>query len=268
MKKIAATILLASMILSATACTKERPADTTATTTTEVKTTTEETTEATEATTTTAEETTQESHDVEVYEADRIESQGEFRGEPITISYSIPAIKINGSANEDLNAEIRAVIDEYRSQDRYYGSEYVYYVGEEYVSILVNFLDLEDDDNCKYTAINISLVTYSLMSDEEFLEANGLSMDDYYSLVKSTLELVMDEREDLFNDGFEDYRAKNLEDGSIRKARPFISERGNLCFILTLDMAVGSQRYTYCIDTVTHEHANNINADNWSFFPV
>ena len=71
MKKIAATILLASMILSATACTKERPADTTATTTTEVKTTTEETTEATEATTTTAEETTQESHDVEVYEADR-----------------------------------------------------------------------------------------------------------------------------------------------------------------------------------------------------
>lgn len=44
MKKIVATILLTSVILSATACTKERPADTTAATTKEAEATTEETT--------------------------------------------------------------------------------------------------------------------------------------------------------------------------------------------------------------------------------
>lgn len=226
----------------------------------ETEVTTTHTTAATETTQTSAADTTEVPfYIVEVYEAERRDGQ---EG-----TYSIPGIRLNGTPSEEINQKISKYISSFIEDEEWYcGSEFSYAVGDTYVSILVHVMSTIDLD--AYDAFNISLTTGALMDDDEFLEANSITKDDYYALVKSTIKLAMDDQPDIFkgSDVF-DYVADNLADDRIKLAVPFVSERGNLCFIYNLCLNAGAEEYPMCFDTVTHEHMHN-EFGEWSIFGV
>ena len=107
------------------------------------------------------------------------------------------------------------------------------------------------------------------MSDGELLAAAGEDSAGFAGLVKKTVEAAMadDKEGSLFTvaEGM-DYKAENLKDPNLAKAVPFVSDRGNLCFIYDLKMCVGAEEYTVCLDTVTHEHMLN-DFDHWTLYP-
>ena len=196
---------------------------------------------------------------VEVYEAERHE------GEDGT--YSIPGVRFDGNPSEEINQKISKYISGFMAdEDWYCGSEFSYAMGDTYISILVRVISTIDLD--AYEAFNISLTTGAFMDDDEFLEANNITKDDYYALVKSTIELAMKDQPDVFK-GSEvyDYEADNLSDDRIKLAAPFVSERGNLCFIYNLCLNAGAEEYPMCFDTTTHEHMHNEFGD-WTLFGV
>lgn len=200
---------------------------------------------------------------VEVYIADSLEVETNFYG-PMTVTYNIPGIRINGVEDKVVNDFMNEDIHKYISKDWYLGSKFNYYVTEDYVSILV-FIYGEYDQH-KMTAYNISLATGELMTDDEFLEANGITKDEFYALVKSTMELAMSDNESLFTGNpFADYYSNNLSDERIRSARPYTSGNGNLCYISDVEMNGGAEMYTACFDTKTHEHMSGA-FGQWSTF--
>ncbi len=189
----------------------------------------------------------------EVYDASK-ESGTEF---------SIPAVRINGVDDEPVNKKIREYVE---SLDRewFTGSEYSYYAGDGYLSLIlrgVSNIDLDD-----YEAFNISLETGELLDKDQFLAILGEK--DFGGKVSRTVGAAMDDDRDSLFGGIEgiDYRAENMAPANVEMAVPFVSERGHLCFVYLLYMNVGAEEYTLCFDTETHEHMLN-DFGRWSLYP-
>ena len=199
---------------------------------------------------------TKEKVSVEVYEADKAGNEGAFL---------IPAIRLNGKDDDAVNKQIREYIDSL-DLEWFTGTQYSYYVGEGYVSLLIRAIsDIDLDD---YEVYNVSLDTGALMNKDEFLKASGTDAKSFDELVKKTVEAVIaDDKDGLFaKNEFMDYHTQNLSDENVKLAMPFTSERGNLCFIYQLYMNVGAEEYCVCIDTVTHEHMLN-DFGKWTLYP-
>ena len=183
-------------------------------------------------------------------------------------TFVTPGVKIGDAEITDANSEIAKFVEEIREDsDWFSGTEYSCYDGGDYVSILVRGISTIDCDS--YRAFNISAKTGKLMSDGELLSAAGEDSAGFAGLVKKTVEAAMadDKEGSLFTvaEGM-DYKAENLKDPNLAKAVPFVSDRGNLCFIYDLKMCVGAEEYTVCLDTVTHEHMLN-DFGHWTLYP-
>gem|GEM_PF-2815438 len=183
-------------------------------------------------------------------------------------TYITPGIRLGDAEITDVNSEISKFVAEIKEDsDWFSGTEYSFYDGGSYVSLLVRGISTIDCDS--YKAFNVSAATGKLMSDEELLAAAGQDSAGFTGLVKKTVEAAMaDDKEGSLFTVVEDmdYRAANLKDSNLAKAAPFVSERGNLCFIYDLKMCVGAEEYTVCLDTVTHEHMLN-DFGNWTLYP-
>jgi len=153
--------------------------------------------------------------------------------------------------------------------------DYKYYIGADYVSVMIG----RDSDNLGrgryYEVFNISSETGKLLSKEEFLRTIGQDHNGFNNLVKDSLSKLMSgDGASLFktyklNNGKKiDPRKENLEESSIESAVPFVSPDGHLCFNYLLSVDWGVFRYEYIsVDTVTGEFsftcAFGENAGEW-----
>jgi len=259
MKKIRLTgaVVALAFLMVLTGCSKtaETSAETSSSTPTETSVEPSQTSEVSE-TSATAEEQVQK---ITVYTVSE-EKKGEG-------TYVTPGVKLGDSDITEVNDEIKSFVSEMSKDDWFDGTEYSCYDGGDFVSLLIRGISNIDCDS--YKAFNVSAKTGKLMSDDELLAAVGKDSNAFAELVKKTVSDAMeDDKEGSLFTVIEDmdYKAENLKDDNIAKAQPFISDRGNLCFIYDLHMCVGADEYTVCLDTVTHEHMLN-DFGNWTLYP-
>ena len=182
-------------------------------------------------------------------------------------TFITPGFKLDDSDITEINNDISSYVSGLSKDEWFDGTEYSYYDGGDFVSLLIRGISNIDCDD--YKAFNVSAKTGKLMSDEELLAAVGKDSNAFAELVKKTVEDAMaDDKEGSLFVTVEDvdYKAMNVSDTQIAKAKPFVSDRGNLCFIYDLNMGVGAEEYTLCLDTVTHEHMLN-DFGNWTLYP-
>ena len=182
-------------------------------------------------------------------------------------TFVTPGIKLGDSDLTEINNEISSYVSGLSKDEWFNGTEYSCFDGGDFVSILSRGISSIDCDD--YKAFNVSAKTGKLMSDDELLTAVGKDSNAFAEIVKKTVEDAMaDDNEGSLFAAVEDvdYKAVNVSDTQIAKAKPFVSDRGNLCFVYDLNMGVGAEEYTLCLDTVTHEHMLN-DFGNWTLYP-
>lgn len=260
MKKKLITIVLASCtLLSLAACDFKDgiPSISSAseTTTEETSTTAESETTAEETTTSeetvTSEETTTE-ESTEVTETTALESTTETTVKPVgktTVtdaykrSFSLkyygkfttryPKITIDGVSTDDINKEISKKFGPIAKKNESV-VKYSYYIGKDYVSILITLTleaGFEGDD---YYVYNVSRVTGKKLSKSEMLSVLGMDANTFKSKVtsgvkkfwKSNIPEYKKEKaaKKLYN--------KAVASKSINSAVPFVNSKGKKCFLL------------------------------------
>ena len=158
-------------------------------------------------------------------------------------TFVTPGVKLGDTDLTEINDEIKAFVSGLMKDSEWFnGTEYSCYDGGDHVSLLIRGISSIDCDS--YKAFNISAKTGKLMTTDELLAVAGTDSNAFAELVKKTVSDAMeDDKEGSLFTVIEDmdYKAENLKDDNIAKAQPFISDRGNLCFIYDLSYVCRSR---------------------------
>ena len=186
--------------------------------------------------------------DVEVYTAESYETFDDYAYEYLTVT--IPGINLSGLDTTDLNSKIKEVIN----TNGGWAYSYSYYFNDKFVSLFIDGQWLVDDGSTDFTVFNIDIETGQIMSKEEFLAMYGMSKEDFDACVTTMLTVYMDNHGGYdwsVYDSDMTYKDLNLSPDRIDAAVPYVSDKGNLCFVSYVTFLDWS--YDYAFDTVTNE---------------
>lgn len=165
---------------------------------------------------------------------------GGYEGE-FTYEYrkSIPQVNISDKDMSEVNEIIRNDIEEHLGS-RTYNVEvgYMYFIGDEIVSIVIKFDDglvFGENYGERYLIYNISVETGELLEPEEFIELCGLTDEEFFTLADASFATIADGYKTSLD---EEYREKTIHDIyennkellSYEYLTPFFSPDGHLCF--------------------------------------
>jgi len=150
-----------------------------------------------------------------------------------------PKIVIDGVDTSSINKEISKKLKKVSKKNK---SEYYYYIGEDYVSILIEVTHDVDWMEYDHYIYNISRVTGKKMSREEMLGSLGVKSSDFNSRVKKQIV----KQWETINKYDKTAATKKLYKKAISKktlnsAIPYANEKGKLCyFIKGMEMPAGA----------------------------
>ena len=109
-----------------------------------------------------------------------------------------------------------------------------------------------DGDVTNYYVYNVSLSAGRKISDEELLQAVGVSQEEFHELAQYALGSIFQSDYGGFpEDGFKDeQRQATMSDGNVRAVRPYLDEQGNLFIIGWIYSLAGAERYAQQIELV------------------
>ena len=193
----------------------------------------------------------------------------------------IPQVNISDMDMTAVNDTImNTVYDHYHIDDSWRGwdnvdredlaeTDYMYYIGEDVVSVVVQYRylfrdkhDYSGDNWNSYSVFNISIETGELLESSDFIKLYGLTDDEFFDLADSCFFSILyvpsedwDENdESQVRDNYEANQGNRL---SYDELHPFISPEGHLCFEVGLIVyADGGGIFTWyhcLIDTVTQD---------------
>ena len=206
-----------------------------------------------------------------VYEAGRITGTNP-NGK--AFDYAVPGVSITGLDMTDLNNQLEESVEGLQAgfpghygNTAYWTSErFFYYISDDYISIIS--IVSEDGYQMYFRSLRIiDIATGESVGKDRFLEGIGMSNDEFERLALDTLNLVMDEDKDFYDDDqiiwpsdseYDAYRSSNLtlrdyntRQEALNNCIPFYSERGHLCFVLRFNSGLSNIEI---FDTETHEH--------------
>ena len=155
------------------------------------------------------------------------------------VTSSYPKIIIDGVDTSAINNEISKKLKKVSKNNK---SEYYYYIGEDYVSILIEVTHDVDWMEYDHYIYNISRVTGKKMSREEMLGSLGVKSSDFNSRVKKQIV----KQWETINKYDKTAATKKLYKKAISKktlnsAIPYANEKGKLCyFIKGMEMPAGA----------------------------
>ena len=155
------------------------------------------------------------------------------------VTSSYPKIIIDGVDTSAINNEISKKLKKVSKKNK---SEYYYYIGEDYVSILIEVTHDVDWMEYDHYIYNISRVTGKKMSREEMLGSLGVKSSDFNSRVKKQIV----KQWETINKYDKTAATKKLYKKAISKktlnsAIPYANEKGKLCyFIKGMEMPAGA----------------------------
>ena len=175
-----------------------------------------------------------------------------------TITFIVPMVSISGI---DMTA-VNDFIYETASYYKYYNTDYVYYIDDEVVSILVRYSQ-PDYPYFYYSSFNILIETGELLTPSELLNVRGLTEDEFFAIVDALYQDAADQKVRALGDnfGYGSYGSYDAAYAEFYKFNssvmdfdhicPFISKEDHLCFSgLIMDVG-GAGYYYYLFDTVS-----------------
>ena len=166
---------------------------------------------------------------------------GGYEGE-FTYEYrkSIPQVNISDKDMSEVNEIIRSDVEELLGYHTYTVElGYMYFIGDEIVSIVIKFDDglvFGDHYGDRYLIYNISVETGELLEPEEFIELCGLTDEEFFTLADASFATIADgyrtsiDEELREKTTIQDVYENNKELLSYEYLTPFFSPDGHLCF--------------------------------------
>ena len=182
----------------------------------------------------------------------------------------IPQVNISGIDMSSVNDEImNTVNDFYHIDDSWRGwnnvekeqlaeTDYMYYIGEDVVSVVVRYRYLfTDGTDIYYSVFNISIETGELLDPSEFIALCGLTDEEFFELADASF-VTITEGYDIYDSvsGYyddTDYYGMNKDRISYDNFTPFYSPDGHLCFEGLVCMPGGQQWFNSLVDTENRE---------------
>jgi len=270
MKKLLASVLCLTMIMSLAACNSKKPEQTTAA----VSGTTAATSAPASTEPSASAETTVQTNPAMEFIKDRVEKfvvpgetdeDGE-KEEDETLVFHIPELQIKGSYAESINKEATKAFDTYKkninnedADEMFFGSSYIAYLSKEGILSLVVISHGEYDDN-EYKVYNIDTKTGEKVDNARIAQAAGVSdirkaaMDalqnlynkmEIFKIKNYKIVLKKGEKKDAqMKDVEKTFSEKNLND----KMQIGLTNEGKMFFISTIDTTAGAEFYNWVYD--------------------
>lgn len=249
-KRIITTFLITSLLFSLTACKKDKPIETTTSEittitekTTTIETTTESTTESSksrspEVIIDTSVETTQESIVIgktTVTDQYKKTFKNEILGK---VTARIPKVTIEGVDTKEINNEILKSISKKAKGNK---CSYQYYIGKNYVSIIIEIDDSGVDLEQHYI-YNISRITGKKLTQAEMYTVLEITESSYKSRVKTAIKKMwkkngwITRQKKLYN--------KAISNKTINKAVLYVNKKGKVSFLVrNMNLGAGADGY-------------------------
>ena len=162
----------------------------------------------------------------------------------------IPKLTIEGVDTSKINKEMYNLCK--KEIGKHMGSNYSYYIGKKYVSILLSFKEQHDDSPATYYSIfNISRSTGKKLTKKAMLKTLGISNKKYTARVKKAVKRYYvkgfnysSKKADKWMKGL--YK-KATSAKTLKRAVPYVNSKGKVCYMITqLPVPGGAEAYDTC----------------------
>ena len=185
-----------------------------------------------------------------------------------TYNFVVPMVSISDMDMDAVNDKIYETVSSYKNwmiSDLPAESAYVYFIGDEIVSILVRFNHHDGSTmEIAYCSFNILIETGELLTPSEFLNVRGLSDEEFFDMVDVLYQDAADQAIRVNYDSFVDYYGSydaayaefykyNSSVMDFDHICPFISKEDHLCFSGEIYTGVDQGCENRIFDTVSNK---------------
>lgn len=142
----------------------------------------------------------------------------------VTCSY--PKITIEGVDTSDINSELAA---SFKARAKKHKVTYAYYIGKNYISILITLENDMDFPDYEFFVYNLSRETGKKMTRDQMFKALGTTRSAFEARAKKAIQSYW-KKNDFISMDKSGYN-KVISSSSISKTIPYVNSKGKLCYL-------------------------------------